>query len=112
MSQVTSHILDTSSGKPAAGITIILYNGENDEWTEIARGKTNADGRIIDLLDDKIKLIEGIYKLRFETKDYFDKDSIPTFFPYVEIIFEINSDEHYHIPLLLNPFAYTTYRGS
>ena len=112
MSQVTSHILNTSTGKPAAGITIILYNGENDEWIEIERGVTNEDGRSTDLLDDKVKLIEGIYKLRFETKDYFDKDRIPTFYPYVEIIFEINSDDHYHIPLLLNPFGYTTYRGS
>ena len=112
MSQVTSHILNTSTGKPAAGITVILYNGENDEWTEIVRGKTNEDGRVTDLLDDKVKLIEGIYKLRFETKDYFDRDRILTFHPYVEIIFEVNSDEHYHIPLLLSPFGYTTYRGS
>ena len=112
MSQITTHILDTSIGKPAVGITITLYVGENDEWTEIARGKTNEDGRIADILDDKVKLIEGIYKLRFETKDYFDKNRIPTFYPYVEIIFEINSEEHYHIPLLLNPFGYTTYRGS
>ncbi len=112
MSQVTSHILNTSTGKPATGITTILYNGETDEWTEIGRSKTNNDGRVTDLLDDKVRLIEGIYKLRFETKDYFDRDRIPTFYPYVEIIFEVNADEHYHIPLLLNPFAYTTYRGS
>ena len=112
MSQITSHILDTSTGKPAAGITIVLYNGENDEWTEITRGITNEDGRSKDLVGDKMKLIEGIYKLRFETKDYFDKNRIPTFYPYVEIIFEIISDEHYHIPLLLSPFGYTTYRGS
>ncbi len=112
MSRITSHILDTSSGKPAVGITTILFYGENDERTEIARSVSNGDGRITNLLDDKIKLIEGIYKLRFETRDYFDKYRIPTFYPYVEIIFEINSAEHYHIPLLLNPFGYTTYRGS
>ena len=112
MNLITSHILDTSSGKPAVGITTILFHGENDEWTEIARGASNSDGRITGLLNDKVKLIEGIYKLRFETKDYFDKDRIPTFYPYIEIIFEINSEEDYHIPLLLNPFGYTTYRGS
>ncbi len=55
---------------------------------------------------------QGIYKIKFETKDYFDKNQIKTFYPYVEIIFEIDSTQHYHIPLLLNPFGYTTYRGS
>jgi len=112
MSQVTSHILDTSNGLPAVGITVILYNGENDEWREIVRGITNVDGRVTGLTDDKERLIEGIYKLRFETKDYFDKGQVRTFYPYVEIIFEINSGEHYHIPLLLSPFGYSTYRGS
>src|SRR5256885_5314154 len=112
MSQITTHILDTTKGKPAQGITIILYNGENDEWHEMARGKTNEDGRISDLLSKEKKMTAGIYKLRFETKDYFDRNAIPTFYPYVEIIFDVRSDEHYHIPLLLNPFGYSTYRGS
>lgn len=111
MSQLTTHILDTTKGKPAAGITIILYSGENDEWTELARGVTNADGRIADLLKGK-KLEHCIHKMRFETKDYFDKNQVKTFYPYVEIVFDINSDEHYHVPLLLNPFGYSTYRGS
>lgn len=112
MSQITTHILDTTKGKPAAGITIILYRGENDEWTELVRGVTDTDGRIRDLLQHDAGLPHGIYKLRFETKDYFDKNSIATFYPYVEIIFDILTDEHYHIPLLLNPFGYSTYRGS
>ncbi len=112
MSRITTHILDTTKGKPAAGITIILYGGENDEWTELARGKTNTDGRITDLLNKEDLLHFGIYKMRFETKDYFDAKQIQTFYPYVEIIFEIDSEQHYHIPLLVNPFGYTTYRGS
>ena len=112
MSQITTHILDTTKGRPAAGITIILYHGENDEWTEIGRGSTNADGRITDLLKNEIKLTHCIHKIRFETKDYFDKNQVATFYPYVEIVFDITSDEHYHIPLLLNPFGYSTYRGS
>jgi 5-hydroxyisourate hydrolase len=112
MSQITSHVLDTTKGKPATEITAVLYRGENDEWTEIARGKTNNDGRITDLLKKEELLQSGIYKIRFETKDYFDKDRIPTFYPYVEIVFDIQSTEHYHIPLLLNPFGYSTYRGS
>jgi len=112
MSRITTHILDTTVGKPAAGVTIILYGGENDEWTELARGVTNADGRIADLLNKDDLLHFGIYKMRFETKDYFDKRQVKTFYPYVEIIFEIESGQHYHIPLLLNPFGYSTYRGS
>jgi 5-hydroxyisourate hydrolase len=112
MSRITTHILDTSKGKAAEGVIIILYGGENDEWTELARGKTNTDGRITDWLNKDDLLKYGIYKMRFETKDYFDKNQIKTFYPYIEIIFEIESGQHYHIPLLLNSFGYTTYRGS
>jgi 5-hydroxyisourate hydrolase len=112
MSQVTTHILDTTIGKPAAGVTIILSKGENDEWRELARGKTNSDGRISDLLSKERILETGIYKLRFETKDYFDREGIPGFYPYVEIVFDIRNAEHYHVPLLLNPYGYSTYRGS
>jgi 5-hydroxyisourate hydrolase len=112
MSQITTHILDMTKGRPAAGITIILYVGQNDEWAEMARGITNEDGRISDLLKKDVQLALGIYKIRFETKDYFDKTSIPTFYPFVEIVFDITGKEHYHIPLLLSPFGYSTYRGS
>jgi 5-hydroxyisourate hydrolase len=112
MSQVTSHVLDTTTGKPAEGIRAMLYKGGNVEWTEITRGITNKDGRIPKLLPTDEAVEQGIYKIRFETKDYFDKNQIATFYPYVEIIFEVTSSEHYHIPLLLNPFGYTTYRGS
>lgn len=109
---LTSHILDTTKGKPAEGVTIILYRGGNDEWNEIARGITNSDGRLKELLPANETLQIGIYKMRFETKDYFDKNGTATFYPYVEIVFDIQSNEHYHIPLLLNPFGYSTYRGS
>jgi len=112
MSQITTHILDTTKGRPAAGVTITLYNGINENWKEMARGKTNEDGRIKDLLTQEKVLEKGIYKLRFETKDYFEKQGVKTFYPFVEIVFEIQSSEHYHVPLLLNPFGYSTYRGS
>ncbi len=112
MSQITSHILDTTKGKPVAGVRISLYQGSNDEWTEIARGMTNEDGRITDLIKTEEPLQRGIYKMRFETKDYFDQYQVPTLYPYVEIIIDIQTTEHYHIPLLLNPFGYTTYKGS
>ena len=112
MSQVTTHILDTTLGKPAKGVTIILYKEENDSWKEIARGVTNQDGRIADLLSIDVILSPGIYKLKFETKPYFERLSVSTFYPIIEIIFTIARAEHYHVPLLLNPFGYSTYRGS
>jgi len=112
MSQITTHILDTTKGKPVPNVRISLYRGENDEWTELSWGVTNEDGRITDLIKDDGPLQIGIYKLRFETKDYFDKEQFPTFYPFVEIAFDITTQEHYHIPLLLNPYGYTTYRGS
>ncbi|HSU28118.1 MAG TPA: hydroxyisourate hydrolase [Chitinophagaceae bacterium] len=112
MSSITTHILDTTKGRPAQGVTIILYKGENDSWSELARGVTNADGRIPDLVKEGRKIEKGIYKMRFETKDYFDHIQVPTFYPYVEIVFDIQKEEHYHIPLLLNPYGYSTYRGS
>lgn len=112
MSQITTHILDTSKGKPASDVTVVLYSGTNDAWTEIGRGKTNGDGRVTDLLPKDSLLETSIYKLRFETKDYFDKQQITTFYPFVEIVFDVEFTEHYHVPLLLNPFGYSTYRGS
>lgn len=112
MSQLTTHILDTTRGKPAQGVIIIAYEQQLGEWKEIARGITNADGRISDLLDKQTVLSPGIYKLLFETKSYFDKLSVTSFYPYVEIVFNITNSDHYHVPLLLNPFGYTTYRGS
>jgi 5-hydroxyisourate hydrolase len=112
MSQLTSHVLDTGKGVPAAGITVILYQGQNDQWTELARAITDTDGRITDLLTKGDLLKHTEHKLRFETGAYFDKNQVARFYPYVEIVFDIVSDDHYHVPLLLSPFAYSTYRGS
>ena len=112
MSQLTTHILDTSKGKPASGVAVNLFQEENDNWKEIASGVTNKDGRIPDLLKKDVLLPAGNYKLQFETKTYFDKQGIQTFYPFVEIVFTLADSEHYHVPLLLNPFGYSTYRGS
>ncbi|MVM34495.1 hydroxyisourate hydrolase [Spirosoma sp. HMF4905] len=111
MSVITTHILDTTRGKPAEAVTIILYHQQR-EWTEITRGVTDSDGRISDLLPKEIVLPTGIYKLRFETSAYFEQIGTPTFYPFVEITFTVTIGEHYHVPLLLNPFGYSTYRGS
>ncbi len=112
MSKITTHILDTTKGKPAEGVTIVLFQLVNDGWKEIARGTTNKDGRIADLLSKEILLPLGTYKMNFNTKEYFDRISEQSFYPFVDIAFDIQSGEHYHVPLLLNPFGYSTYRGS
>jgi 5-hydroxyisourate hydrolase len=112
MSQITTHILDTTKGKPAPGVHIILYGDHNNGWNEIAKGITNADGRIADLLAKEKTLQPGVYKMKFDTEEYFAGLSVQTFYPFVEIVFEITGAEHYHIPLLISPFGYSTYRGS
>ena len=78
----------------------------------MASGVTNNDGRIPDLLKEDIVMEWGTYKLRFETKPYFIQQSVQAFYPFIEIVFEVTTTEHYHVPLLLTPFGYSTYRGS
>jgi 5-hydroxyisourate hydrolase len=112
MSQITTHILDTTLGKPARGVAISLHQQNGTEWSKLAEGKTNKDGRISDLLEAGLTLPLGIYKMRFEIQAYFDELEIKAFYPFVEIVFNVSSAEHYHVPLLLNPFGYSTYRGS
>jgi 5-hydroxyisourate hydrolase len=112
MSQITTHILDTALGRPAAGVTIALAQQTADGWHELARGITNADGRLKDLLPTDEPLPLGIYKLTFFTKEYADRTATATFYPFIEICFDLATTDHYHVPLLLNPFGYATYRGS
>ena len=112
MSQLTTHILDTTKGKPAQAVRLSLYQQQNEKWNEIGIGTTNSDGRVADLLKKDTLLDLGIYKLRFEIGEYFDKQGIQSFYPFVEIIFNISTREHYHIPLLISPHGYNTYRGS
>lgn len=112
MSQLTTHILDTTQGKPAAGVQIVLYRQHHADWKEIVRGFTNHDGRITDWLPKDELLPPAQYKLRFETGEYYKHLMIDSFYPFVEVVFSINDQSHYHVPLLLNPFGYSTYRGS
>ena len=112
MSQVTTHVLDTAAGKPGKNISVRLMQNVNNEWRSIAQGITNTDGRVSDLLPAGKNLSAGNYKMVFETGDYYRGQNIKTFYPVVEIQFTIFDDSHYHVPLLINPFGYSTYRGS
>ncbi|HEY4111065.1 hydroxyisourate hydrolase [Puia sp.] len=121
MSTLSTHILDIALGRPAPGILVILSRDDH----ELARARTNPDGRIGDwpaatpaasaapaVASAPLDLTPGIYCLRFETKPWFTATSTPTLYPFIEIRFEVGAAGHYHIPLLLSPFGYSTYRGS
>lgn len=112
MSFITTHILDTSIGKPAAGVKVTLSILKGDSWSQLAQGITNNDGRITNLLTSDHKAETGIYKLDFSVGPYFEAQSVRSFYPYIEIVFDVREIQHYHVPLLLNPFGYSTYRGS
>jgi len=113
MSQITTHVLDTSKGKPAQGVHIILEKLNADgTWTTLGKGETNADGRLPGLLANELKLEPGTYRLVFDTLSYFKTQGIKAFYPSVTITFETIDQSHYHVPLLLNPYGYSTYRGS
>jgi 5-hydroxyisourate hydrolase len=115
MGRLTTHVLDTASGKPAAGLTIELYRvGEPDERLAVAT--TNADGRVDRPLLEGADLTKGVYELRFHAGDYLRRSASladPPFLDVVPIRFGVAApDEHYHVPLLLSPYGYSTYRGS
>lgn len=113
MSPITTHVLDTTLGRPAAGMAVSLYHLDGvGMGAAIADGTTDADGRITDLLSER-ELTTGIYRLSFDTAGYFAGLETATFYPRIDICFEIRQPtDHYHVPLLLSPFGYTTYRGS
>jgi 5-hydroxyisourate hydrolase len=112
-SPITSHVLDTARGCPAGGITAKLEYKSGSGWRQLGQGTTNDDGRIADLLPVDHKLELGTYQLTFDTATYFDRLSVQSFYPHVTVMFEIkNVEQHYHVPLLLSPFGYSTYRGS
>ncbi len=113
MSQITTHILDTAVGKPAENVPIRLERPSgNDTWESLGSGKTNSDGRLPNLLPNDAPLAPGTYRLVFEVADYFKATGRKSFYPFIPIVFEVFDDSHYHVPLLLNPFGYSTYRGS
>lgn len=113
MSKITTHILDTSIGKPAFQVPVFLEisTGEN-KWKEIGVSSTDRDGRSRDLLPEEHVLEAGTYRISFDTSTYFKSQDVDGFYPFVSIVFKVKANEHYHVPLLLNPYGYSTYRGS
>mmetsp|Transcript_12542 Transcript_12542/g.18207 ORF Transcript_12542/g.18207 Transcript_12542/m.18207 type:complete len:134 (+) Transcript_12542:62-463(+) len=110
---ITSHVLDTGTGKPATDVKVTLDMKSISGWQEIGGDFTNVDGRCPKLLPVDYVLTPGLYRCTFDTASYYAKMGEKCFYPEVPIIFEIEAtNEHYHIPLLINKFGYSTYRGS
>ena len=108
---ITTHILDTAAGRPAAGVPIRLERQSlesGDGWQPVGAGATDEDGRLRTLLPPG-PAPHGVYRLTFDTRAYLGADA---FFPEVQIVFVVRDDRHHHVPLLLAPFGYSTYRGS
>jgi 5-hydroxyisourate hydrolase len=113
MSAITIHVLDIMRGQPASGIAVLLHNlSSTNEWALLASGITDGEGRIRDLVDVRHPLAAGSYRLTFETAEYFRSLGAASFYAEVTVTFLIEDPiEHYHIPLLLSPYGYSTYRG-
>jgi 5-hydroxyisourate hydrolase len=114
MSAITTHVLDTARGQPAVGLHVTLEAQSGDgHWAAVGKGTTDADGRARQLLPAGAALRPGLYRLTFDTQTYFVAQELEAFYPHVTIVFEIRDPtQHYHVPLLLSPFGYSTYRGS
>ena len=113
MAAITTHVLDTSRGCPAAGVRVALEQVNVDEqWRIVGDGVTDGNGRLNTLLPASTDLAPGVYRLLFDTRAYFQEHGVRAFFPHVIVTFEISdTSRHYHVPLLLSPFGYSTYRG-
>lgn len=111
--QLSSHILDISKGSPAPDVKVDLEKlMSNGQWITIASEKTDFNGRISNFLLTGKTDNKGIYKLKFYIESYFLLQKLETFYPFIEVIFEIKDDKHYHVPITVSPFGYSTYRGS
>lgn len=113
MSGISTHILDIARGRPASGVPVLLEIQVESGWREIGRGLTDEDGRARHLLPAGSALTPGIYRLTFTTEVYFRAEGIEGFYPEAAIVFHVrDASQHYHVPLLLSPYGYSTYRGS
>jgi len=107
---ISTHVLDTMRGTPAAGLEVTLHRHEPDgDWKEVAQAETDADGRVRTLTDEKVD--PGEYRLDFDTRPYFERSGLGAFYPSVSVAFTFEGG-HLHVPLLLSAFGYTTYKGT
>jgi 5-hydroxyisourate hydrolase len=112
MSAITTHVLDTARGRPAAGVPVLLEQRWGGDWVLRGRGQTDEDGRARELLGGA-PLEAATYRLTFDTGAYFKAMGVEAFYPSVTVVFEVrHSGQHHHVPLLLSPYGYSTYRGS
>jgi 5-hydroxyisourate hydrolase len=113
MSKITTHVLDTARGRPAAGVAITLEFENNGGWELVGSGITDAQGRVKEFFSPGFEMRPGVYRITFDTASYFAALGTEGFYREVTVVFSINdADQHYHVPLLLSPFGYSTYRGS
>lgn len=111
--QLSSHILDVSKGSPAVGVAIKLekFSEGSKTWTVVEEKNTDDNGRITDFLPSNKDNL-GIYKLTYFTSPYFKKNNTESFYPYIEVVFQIKDKNHYHVPITLSAYGYSTYRGN
>jgi 5-hydroxyisourate hydrolase len=110
---ISTHILDTTLGRPANGVPVTLAHWEREQWTVLTSTTTDADGRCKALLPDGQVPTAGLYRIHFATAEYYAAQQLDGLYPFVEVAFEVrDSGRHFHIPLLLTANGYTTYRGS
>ncbi|MBT9329884.1 hydroxyisourate hydrolase [Paracidobacterium acidisoli] len=113
MSRITTHVLDLTSGRPAAHVAVRLHRYLGGRWRVVAARRTDEEGRIADLLPAGEAPEPGFYRLRFGTSGYYRGKGLETFHPFVDVTFQIRSaGEHYHVPLQITPHGYSTYRGN
>lgn len=111
--QLSSHILDINVGKPASGVKITLSRQEApDRWVPVEERTTDENGRVKDFLEEKSTGNTGVYKLTYHVAPYFESQGQDSFYPFIEVVFQIKDGAHYHVPITLSPYGYSTYRGS
>jgi 5-hydroxyisourate hydrolase len=110
---ITTHVLDTARGRPGVGVPVSLERFSDGEWKEVGRAQTDEDGRAKQLLHPHQVLKLGTYRLSFDLAAWFAAQGVEAFFPSATIVFLVrDAGQHYHVPLLLSPYGYSTYRGS
>lgn len=113
MATISTHVLDTAHGRPAAGVRVTLEAATTEAWDHLGGTSTNDDGRAPDLLRDDQTVQPGVHRMVFDTGSWFAEQGVAGFYPKVTVTFEIaDANDHYHVPLLLSPYGYSTYRGS